>query len=60
MAYTKQNFVKGQTLKADHLNTIENGIEANSTALTELEEQVGNLKTELETYIEETILGGTW
>lgn len=27
MAYTKQNFESGQTLKAEHLNNIENGIE---------------------------------
>ena len=27
MAYTKQNFKSGQTLKAEHLNNIENGIE---------------------------------
>ena len=60
MTYIKQNFIKGQTLKADHLNTIEDGIETNSIALVELGEQVDNLKTELETYIEETILGGTW
>ena len=29
MSYTKQNFIKGQILKADHLNTMETGIEAN-------------------------------
>jgi len=26
MSYTKQNFVKGQVLKADHLNHMEAGI----------------------------------
>ena len=28
MSYTKQGFTSGQTLKADHLNYMENGIEA--------------------------------
>lgn len=31
MAYTKQNFVDGQTLKAEHLNKIEDGIAAAET-----------------------------
>lgn len=31
MSYTKQNFTKGQTLKAEHLNNIENGILENET-----------------------------
>lgn len=26
MTYTKQNFISGQTLKAEHMNHIENGI----------------------------------
>lgn len=33
MAYSKQNFYAGQTLKAEHLNNIENGIIANATAI---------------------------
>lgn len=33
MAYAKQNFYSGQKLKADHLNTIENGIAANEEAI---------------------------
>lgn len=30
MAYEKQNFEKGQILRADHLNHMEDGIESNS------------------------------
>lgn len=60
MAYTKQNFIKGQTLKADHLNTIEDGIEANENALIELGEQIDNLKTEAITNDEiDEIVGST-
>ena len=31
MSYEKQNFVKGQVLKADHLNHMEDGIAAAAT-----------------------------
>lgn len=34
MAYTKQNFAKGQTLKAEHLNNMEAGIFNNDAAIT--------------------------
>ena len=33
MSYNKQNFIKGQILKADHLNTMEAGIESNANAV---------------------------
>lgn len=33
MSYQKQNFTKGQTLKADHMNHIEEGIKANADAV---------------------------
>jgi hypothetical protein len=35
MAYKKQNFYTNQTLKAEHLNNIEDGIVANEDALNE-------------------------
>lgn len=40
MSYTKQNFVKGQILKADHLNAMENGIEANDLAINQFSEEI--------------------
>ena len=36
MNYHKQNFIKGQILKADHLNAIEDGIVSNSEELDQL------------------------
>ena len=42
MSYTKQNFIKGQILKADHLNAMETGIEANDLAITALSEEIAN------------------
>lgn len=44
MSYNKQNFIKGQILKADHLNAMETGIEANDQAIAELTEEIGELK----------------
>lgn len=41
MSYTKQNFVSGQVLKAEHLNNMENGIEANASAVTSPSAQIG-------------------
>lgn len=38
MAYTKQNFIKGQTLKAEHLNTMEEGIKEASERVDLLEQ----------------------
>lgn len=43
MGYTKQNFIKGQILKADHLNAIETGIEANDLAVAELSEEIAEV-----------------
>lgn len=40
MSYTKQNFIKGQILKADHLNAMETGIEANDAAVAALSEEM--------------------
>lgn len=37
MAYEKQNFVKGQVLEAEHLNHIEDGIEAVESKVDGLE-----------------------
>ena len=41
MSYTKQNFVKGQTLKADHMNHIEDGI---STLSEEIVKSINGIK----------------
>lgn len=38
MSYEKQNFIKGQTLKADHLNYMEDGISQLSEEVEELKE----------------------
>lgn len=38
MSYTKQNFIKGQVLKADHLNAMDTGIETNDIAINQLAE----------------------
>lgn len=46
MSYTKQNFIKGQILKADHLNTMDAGIEANDLAINQLTEEIEELKGE--------------
>lgn len=46
MSYTKQNFIKGQILKADHLNAMDDGIEANDLAIAELTEEIASLKGE--------------
>lgn len=43
MSYTKQNFIKGQILKADHLNAMEIGIEANDLAIAELSEEIAEV-----------------
>lgn len=40
MGYTKQNFIKGQILKADHLNAMETGIEANDAAVAALSKEM--------------------
>lgn len=45
MGYTKQNFIKGQILKADHLNAMETGIEANDLAVATLSEDLNGLKS---------------
>lgn len=44
MSYTKQNFVSGQILKADHLNAMEDGIEANDAAVAALSEEIAKLQ----------------
>ena len=38
MDYTKQNFIKGQVLKADHLNYMEDGIATLSEEMDALKE----------------------
>lgn len=45
MSYNKQNFIKGQILKADHLNAMETGIEANDQAIAELTEEMAKQAT---------------
>lgn len=40
MSYTKQEFVSGQILKAEHLNHMENGIESNTNAVASLSEEI--------------------
>ena len=40
MNYNKQNFIKGQILKADHLNAIEDGIVSNSEELDQLKDDL--------------------
>ena len=41
--YQKQNFSNGQTLKAEHLNHIENGLSQIDTIVTELNRQISEL-----------------
>lgn len=43
MNYNKQNFIKGQILKADHLNAIEDGIVSNSEELDQLKDDIDNI-----------------
>lgn len=43
MSYNKQNFIKGQILKADHLNAMDAGIEANDLAISALSEEIANV-----------------
>ena len=48
MSYNKQNFTSGQTLTAQHLNNIENGIVANETNITKKQDLLAsgiNIKT---------------
>lgn len=47
MSYEKQNFVSGQILKAEHLNHMEDGIEANEQAVAQLSEEIAPLKETL-------------
>lgn len=47
MSYTKQNFIKGQILKADHLNAMDAGIEANDIAINQLTEENALISTAL-------------
>lgn len=44
MNYNKQNFIKGQILKADHLNAIEDGIVSNSEELDQLKDDLTDFK----------------
>jgi len=41
--YVKQNFTKGQTLKADHLNSMDNGIELNDIAISKVASYIDSL-----------------
>ena len=50
MGYTKQNFIKGQILKADHLNAMETGIEANDLTVATLTEEIEELKADIQFY----------
>ena len=43
MAYSKQNFTKGQVLTAEHLNNIENGIIANENAIAATKKSISIL-----------------
>lgn len=53
MSYTKQNFIKGQILKADHLNAMDTGIESNDLAIAELSEEIDEIKPGIVTLVEE-------
>ena len=44
MNYNKQNFIKGQILKADHLNAIEDGIVSNSEELDQLKDDIVDIE----------------
>lgn len=59
MSYTKQNFASGQTLEAEHLNHIEEGIAANEAAIAEKQPK-GNYATEafVTQKVSEAQLGG--
>lgn len=50
MNYHKQNFIKGQILKADHLNAIEDGIVSNSEELDQLKGDLIGLLYEILDY----------
>lgn len=52
MSYTKQNFVKGQTLKADHLNNIEDGIVNLENEISDLNESSDAGVAELATVVD--------
>lgn len=62
MAYVKQNFYDGQTLKAEHLNKIEQGIvDAEAKAPKRgTDYWTESDKTEIKSYVDESILGGKW
>lgn len=43
--YTKQNFVDGQVLKAEHLNTMEDGISQLSDDISTLEKKLDKISS---------------
>ena len=47
MGYARQNFTSGQTLTAQHLNNIENGIVANEAAIAGINSPGGGVNNEL-------------
>lgn len=56
MAYEKQNFIDSQTLKAEHLNHIEDGI-AN---IVNIVYPVGSIYMSINSVSPDTLFGGTW
>lgn len=56
MAYEKQNFIDSQTLKAEHLNHIEDGI-AN---IVNIVYPVGSIYMSINSASPDTLFGGTW
>lgn len=51
MAYEKQNFEEGQVQKAEHLNYIEDGIEAVETSLGTTKQELQTLASKVTTII---------
>lgn len=58
MAYTKQSFTKGQTLKAEHLNNMEIGIFNNDAAITANTTAINNNTTNISKK-QDTLVSGT-
>lgn len=54
MNYNKQNFIKGQILKADHLNAMEDGIMGNSIEISSLKDDMDAVNRDVNGYLADT------
>lgn len=59
MSYERQNFTDGQKLKAEHLNHIEDGLEANSILIVTIDEETGMASHNSVQIYEHVQAGGT-